>query len=182
MKRITSLPILFFFIFGCSVPNDNNAANDAVNALQVQLDSMKVVMAQQAAKPKTPLATFLTFQDQNAEEAMNFYISLFENSEVVDVQRHPAGGPAPEGSIFVARFRLNGMEMMCSDSYVKHAWDFTPGVSIFVECKSTEEQEKLFAQLSDSGQVMMPLGNYGFSQRFGFLEDKYGVSWQLNLQ
>ncbi len=128
------------------------------------------------------LSTFLTFQENNAEEAMNFYVGLFDNSEVVDVKRYGEGGPAKPGTILVASFRLNGMDFKCSDSFVQHAWDFTPGVSVFVDCTSTEELERLFKGLSEGGQVMMPLDNYGFSQRFGFVEDRFGVSWQLNYQ
>ena len=129
---------------------------------------------------KKQIATFLTFQNNDAEEAMNFYVGLFDNSKVVEVQRHGAGGPAKEGTVLWATFMLNGREFMCSDSYVKHEWDFTPGVSMYVECRSLEEQEKLFKALSEDGQVMMPLNNYGFSEKFGFVEDRFGVSWQLN--
>lgn len=111
---------------------------------------------------------------------MNFYVGLFDNSEVVSVQRYGSGGPAKEDSIMVARFRLNGRDFMCSDSYVQHAWNFTPGVSMFVECRSSEELEQLFQALSENGQVMMPIDNYGFSEQFAFVEDRFGVSWQLN--
>ncbi|MEL7121212.1 MAG: VOC family protein [Bacteroidota bacterium] len=118
---------------------------------------------------KSPITTFLTFQENNAEQAMNFYVALFENSEVLEVQRYEKGGPAPEGSIMLARFRLNGKEFLCSDSFIKHKWTFTPGVSLFVECQSESEQENLFEKLSENGQVMMPLDNYGFSKKFGRL-------------
>ena len=63
-----------------------------------------------------------------------------------------------------------------------HDWDFTPAVSNYVECEDESELERLFTKLSENGKVMMPLNNYGFSQKFGFVEDKFGVSWQLNLQ
>jgi len=82
----------------------------------------------------------------------------------------------------LARFKLNGKEVLCSDSYIKHEWTFTPGVSMFVECRTVSELERLFEKLSEGGQVMMPLDNYGFSQKFGFVEDGFGISWQLNLQ
>lgn len=74
-----------------------------------------------------------------------------------------------------------GQSVMASDSPVKHAFDFTPSWSFFVECKSGEEQERLFAELSNSGEVLMPLSDYGFSKRFGWAADRFGVSWQLNL-
>ena len=70
---------------------------------------------------------------------------------------------------------------MCSDSPVKHNFSFTPANSIFVECDTAEELDRAFGILSDGGQVLMPVDNYGFSQRFGWLNDQFGVSWQLNL-
>jgi predicted 3-demethylubiquinone-9 3-methyltransferase (glyoxalase superfamily) len=58
---------------------------------------------------------------------------------------------------------------MCSDSPPVHNWDFTPAVSIFVECKDEEELQRLYSKLSENGQVAMPLDNYGFSQKFGWV-------------
>ncbi|MEM7038521.1 MAG: VOC family protein [Bacteroidota bacterium] len=124
---------------------------------------------------------FLTFQEGDAEEAMNFYIGLFDNSKIVEVKRWGKEVPGKEGTIMVATFSLNGMDVMCSDSPMKHEWNFTPGVSLYVECESNEELEKLFNALSEKGKVLMPLNNYGFSEKFGFVEDRFGVSWQLNL-
>lgn len=130
---------------------------------------------------KTQIATFLTFQENNAEEAMNFYISLFNNSQVIKIQRYGKEGPGKEGSVMVAHFELNGKAFMCSDSFVKHNWTFTPAVSNWVECKDEAELETLFSKLSENGGVMMPLNNYGFSRRFGWVADRFGISWQLNL-
>lgn len=129
----------------------------------------------------TQISTFLTFQENNAEEAMNFYMSLFEDSKIIEINRFGNEGPAKEGSIMYAKFELNGSRYIVSDSPIKHNWTFTPGVSFFVDCNSEEQLENLFDQLADMGKVLMPLNNYGFSQRFGFVEDRFGVSWQLNL-
>jgi predicted 3-demethylubiquinone-9 3-methyltransferase (glyoxalase superfamily) len=74
-----------------------------------------------------------------------------------------------------------GQEVICIDSPVKHNFTFTPSISLFVECESEAELETAFGQLSASGAVLMPLDNYGFSKKFGWLNDRYGVSWQLNL-
>lgn len=131
---------------------------------------------------KNQITTFLTFQENNAEEAMNFYVESFDNSKIVDVQRHGKGGPAKEGTILMAMFELNGKQFICSDSYAKHEWNFTPAVSMFVECKTESELDTLFDKLSENGKVFMPLDNYGFGTRFGWVEDKFGVSWQLNFQ
>lgn len=181
MKKIVVLLMLIPLIVACSNTQQSNTALAENQQLQIEIDSLKAIITENKSNTKRQITTFLTFQENNAEEAMNYYIALFENSEVLEVERYGKDGPAKEGSIFLARFRLNGMEVLCSDSYIKHAWDFTPGVSLFVDCQSASEQEKLFEKLSENGQVMMPLDNYGFSQRFGFVEDQFGISWQLNL-
>ena len=62
-----------------------------------------------------------------------------------------------------------------------HAFDFTPSLSLFVDCADEAELERLFASLSDGGVVLMPLGDHGFSAGFGWVNDRFGVSWQLNL-
>ena len=79
-----------------------------------------------------------------------------------------------------ARFTLCGREFMCSDSPIKHDFSFTPASSTFVEFDSVAELERAFCVLSASGEVLMPLDNYGFSQRFGWVNDRFGVSWQLD--
>ncbi len=135
--------------------------------------------------------TFLTFvgnQCGKAEEAINFYTSIFPNSKIERIIKYSQGEPggAPELVKFGV-FTLNGVKYLVSENNYKHAWSFTPGVSIFVECDSEEEVQRLFDQLSSNGgQVMVPLDNYGsseygFGKKFGWCEDKYGVSWQLNL-
>jgi predicted 3-demethylubiquinone-9 3-methyltransferase (glyoxalase superfamily) len=85
-------------------------------------------------------------------------------------------------------FTLNGAEYMVSESNYNHAWPFTPGVSLFVACNAEKEIQTLFQELSSNGgQVMIPLdnyqgsGDYGFGKKFGWCEDQYGISWQLNL-
>jgi len=128
------------------------------------------------------ITTFLTFQENNAEEAMNFYVALFDNSEILEIKRYGKDGPAKEGTIMIATFKLNGKDFICSDSYVKHEWTFTPGVSMFVDCKTENELEQFFKKLSEDGKVFMALDNYGFSRKFSWVEDKFGISWQLNLQ
>jgi predicted 3-demethylubiquinone-9 3-methyltransferase (glyoxalase superfamily) len=100
---------------------------------------------------------------------------------MVRVERYAEGEPGPAGTIKVAVFTLCGREFMCSDSPVKHNFSFTPASSTFVDFDSVTELERTFRILSQGGQVLMPLDNYGFSQRFGWLNDRFGVSWQLNL-
>ncbi|ACL21138.1 3-demethylubiquinone-9 3-methyltransferase [Desulfitobacterium hafniense DCB-2] len=131
---------------------------------------------------KQKIATFLMFQDGNAEEAMNFYISLFDNSKIVNITRYGANEAGQEGTVMHAVFSLNGQEYMCIDSHVKHEFTFTPAISLYVTCDSKEEIDKVFEKLLEGGQILMPLGSYPFSERFGWVNDKYGVSWQLNFE
>ena len=80
-----------------------------------------------------------------------------------------------------ATFSLAGQTFMCIDSPVKHEFAFTPAMSLFVDCADEPEIDTLFAKLSEGGQVLMPLGQYPFARKFGWVSDQFGVSWQLNL-
>ncbi|WP_433941730.1 VOC family protein [Paenibacillus lautus] len=123
---------------------------------------------------------FLMFQG-NAEEAMNHYISIIEDSQIISITRYGPNQPGAEGSVMHAAFSLKGQTFMCIDSNVKHEFTFTPSFSIYLTCESEAEIEKVYGALIDGGGAMMPLDNYGFSQKFGWIADKFGVSWQLNL-
>lgn len=137
-------------------------------------------------------STFLTFvgdQCGKAEEAIRFYTSIFPNSKIKSIVKYAEGEPggSPE-LIKYGIFTLNGAEYMVSESNYNHAWSFTPAVSIFVTCNTEQEIDALFENLSSNGgKVMIPLdnykgkGDYGFGRKFGWCEDKYGISWQLNL-
>jgi predicted 3-demethylubiquinone-9 3-methyltransferase (glyoxalase superfamily) len=129
----------------------------------------------------TTVRPFLMFQGVKAEEAMKFYVSLLPNSEIRKVARYGAGGPGPEGSVMMAVFSVAGLEVRCSDSFVKHAFDFTPSMSLFVDCESEEQLDRVSGKLAEGGSVLMPAGNYGFSRKFAWVNDRFGVSWQLNL-
>lgn len=124
---------------------------------------------------------FLMFQEGKAEEAMNFYTSLIEDSEIINITRYGADESGDEGTVMQATFTLKGQEFMCIDSNVRHQFDFTPSFSIYVTCDTEEELGHLYGKLNEGGQALMPLGDYGFSKKFGWLNDKFGVSWQLNL-
>ena len=126
----------------------------------------------------TNIRTHLTF-DGTAEAAMNFYVDLFPRSEVIKVFHYDEG--ESKGKIQQAFFTLGGREFICIDTPIKHDWGFTPAISIFVDCESEEELERLYSALAADGKILMPLDNWGFSQRFGWVSDRFGVSWQLNL-
>ena len=130
------------------------------------------------ARSVTP---FLMFEGA-AEAAMNFYVSVFRGSEVKHIERYGPGEPGKEGSVKRADFRVAGQDLICIDSPAKHAFTFTPSVSLFVECESEPEFDAVFGRLSEGGAVLMPPGNYGFSTKFAWLNDRFGVSWQLNLR
>ncbi|PZX02386.1 putative 3-demethylubiquinone-9 3-methyltransferase (glyoxalase superfamily) [Psychrobacillus insolitus] len=127
------------------------------------------------------VTSFLMFQDDNAEEAMNYYTSLIEDSQITSVVRYGSNESGKEGTVMQATFTLKGQEFMCIDSNVKHQFSFTPSFSIFVTCDTEEELDNLYHKLIEGGQALMPLGDYGFSKKFGWINDRFGVSWQLNL-
>lgn len=126
------------------------------------------------------VATHLMF-DGTAEEAMNFYVSIFKDSTINRIERYAAGEPGAEGSVKQASFTLAGQPFLCIDSPVKHDFTFTPSMSIFVDCENEAELVEAFERLADGGEVLMPVDDYGFSVRFGWVQDRYGVPWQLNL-
>ena len=132
----------------------------------------------------TQIATFLMFsgeQHGKAEEAINFYTAQFENSRIDSITRYGPGEHGPEGAVKLAVFTLCGQQYMAIDSAAPHQFNFTPSMSLFVTCTTAQEVTRLFSTLSESGQVLMALGDYGFSKCFGWVNDRYGVSWQIML-
>lgn len=126
------------------------------------------------------VATHLMFTGQ-ASAAMEFYASVFPTFRVARLQRYGAGEAGPEGTVKVADVMFGDHALVVIDSPVTHAFTFTPAVSLYVNCDTREELDAAFAALSAGGQIFMPLDSYGFSRRFGWCSDRFGVSWQLNL-
>jgi predicted 3-demethylubiquinone-9 3-methyltransferase (glyoxalase superfamily) len=110
---------------------------------------------------------FLWF-DSNAEEAMNFYVSIFPNSKVVSTTRYPAGGPVPAGQIMTARFSLDGQEFVALNGGPHHK--FTEAISFVVNCETQAEVDRFWDKLTAGGGEPGPCG---------WLKDKYGLSWQV---
>ncbi|HYV43429.1 MAG TPA: VOC family protein [Myxococcaceae bacterium] len=134
-----------------------------------------------AAAPVTTAATpFLMFHEGKAEEAINFYVSLFKGGELLELKKYGPNEVAPEGTVMRARFRVAGLTVMAMDSSVPHDFNFTPAFSLFLEVESEEELRRLAEKLSEGGRVFMPMAAYGFSRQFTWCSDKYGVSWQIN--
>ncbi|RUO74916.1 VOC family protein [Pseudidiomarina sediminum] len=130
------------------------------------------------------LVTSLMFvgeQAGKANEAVHFYTSTFKDSEIIHIEYYQKGEHEPEGAVKNARFTLNGHTLMALDSHLSHKFSFTPASSLYIECDSEDELRELHSALAEQGSELMPVDNYGFSRLFCWLNDKYGVSWQLNL-
>jgi predicted 3-demethylubiquinone-9 3-methyltransferase (glyoxalase superfamily) len=129
---------------------------------------------------KTTIRPFLMFEGK-AEEAIRFYVSLFPGAEIHTLEKYGAAGPGKEGTVAKALFTVAGQTVQAFDSFVNHGFTFTAAWSFFVDCESEDLQKRLVEKLSEGGNTMMPLGNYGFSKQFAWVSDRFGVSWQLNL-
>jgi predicted 3-demethylubiquinone-9 3-methyltransferase (glyoxalase superfamily) len=129
------------------------------------------------AREATPLLMFTG----RAGEAMAFYTALFPGSAVESVELYGPGEMGAEGTVKRARFTVAGRAFLCIDSPPVHAFTFTPSTSIFVECDDAAEFDAACVRLAEGGQFLMPPDDYGFSARFAWLNDRFGVSWQLNL-
>ncbi|HEY2052899.1 MAG TPA: VOC family protein [Solirubrobacterales bacterium] len=129
----------------------------------------------------TTLAPFLMFEGA-AADALDLYVSAFDDAEVVDVKRFGEEGPGEVGTIEAAVLRIGDQRVRLFDSPVEHAFGFTPAVSLFVELGSVEEVDAAFATLSSGGGVLMGLDAYPFSPRFAWINDRFGVSWQLSVK
>jgi predicted 3-demethylubiquinone-9 3-methyltransferase (glyoxalase superfamily) len=124
------------------------------------------------------IATMLMFGGR-AEEAIGFYTGLFDDSGIEFIERYGPEYPGPEGQVVHARFRLNGQLLMAMDSHGEQSFTFTPSTSFFVTCPSASEVDRLYAALSAGGSVMMALDRYPFATRYAWVQDRFGVSWQL---
>ena len=130
---------------------------------------------------KQKITTFLMF-DGKTEEAMNYYVSVFDKAEIMSIQRYGANDAGAEGTVVHAAFSLYGQVFMCMDNRMKQDFTFTPATSLYVACATEDEIDRLFEKLSQGGAVAMPLTAYPFSDKFAWIVDKFGVSWQLNLE
>jgi predicted 3-demethylubiquinone-9 3-methyltransferase (glyoxalase superfamily) len=112
------------------------------------------------------ITPFLWF-DRNAEEAMNFYVSIFKNSKVLRVARYGDAGPGPKGTVMVATFQLEGQEFQALNGGPHYK--FTPAISLFVNCETQQEVDALWEKLLEGGR----------EDQCGWLTDKFGLSWQI---
>jgi len=112
------------------------------------------------------ITPFLWF-DNNAEEAMNFYVSIFKNSKVLRVARYGDAGPGPKGTVMTANFQLDGQEFVALNGGPH--FKFTEAISFVVNCETQQEVDEFWKKLSDGGE----------ESRCGWLKDRYGLSWQI---
>jgi predicted 3-demethylubiquinone-9 3-methyltransferase (glyoxalase superfamily) len=112
------------------------------------------------------ITPFLWF-DGKAEEAMNFYVSIFKNSKVGTVTRYGEGGPGPQGTVMSVTFQLDGQDFFALNG--GPLFTFSPAISFFVNCETQQEVDELWEKLSEGGK----------KERCGWLKDKYGLSWQI---
>jgi predicted 3-demethylubiquinone-9 3-methyltransferase (glyoxalase superfamily) len=112
------------------------------------------------------ISPFLWFND-NAEEAMNFYVSIFKNSKILGVARYGDAGPGPKGTVMAGTFQLEGQEFQALNGGPKYA--FTPAISLFVNCETQQEVDELWQKLVEGGK----------ESQCGWLTDKFGLSWQI---
>jgi predicted 3-demethylubiquinone-9 3-methyltransferase (glyoxalase superfamily) len=123
------------------------------------------------------------FQNGRAAEAVRRYEEVFDGAFTVDeLDTYDEHAPGPTGQVQLAVCTLFGRRITVVDSPVRHDFDMSPAISLFVECDDDHELERLFAALSEDGVVFMPLDDYGFSRRYGWVADRFGVPWQLNLR
>ena len=114
-----------------------------------------------------------------AQDVLNFYETVFPDFSLLSMKHHAE--PHNE-LVMLATFSIGNQEIMISDSFVSHEWKITPGISFFMDADSEQQLQSLADKLSTGGKVHMPAGNYGFSTLFAWVEDQFGINWQLNLE
>jgi predicted 3-demethylubiquinone-9 3-methyltransferase (glyoxalase superfamily) len=124
------------------------------------------------------VSTHIMFQG-SADEAVELYVSIFDDFVVQEKELHEDGDV--EGKIRMARVTFAKHNLIIFDSPPVHNFTFTPAMSLFVEFNDSDQLKTAFENLSEGGEVFMPLDDYGFSPLFGWLQDRFGVSWQLSL-
>ena len=129
----------------------------------------------------TQATPFLMFQGGKAQAALDFWIETVPGSRIDSVERFGPDGPGPEGTILRAHAVIAGQKVMVHDSFLTHGFDFTPSWSFFLDVADRAAFDRLFAALSEGGGVLMPPDDYGWSSRFGWASDRFGISWQVNL-
>lgn len=127
----------------------------------------------------TAMLPFVMFQGGAGRAALDFWVGTVPDSRIESLEPFGPGEPGPEGTIKRAVVVIAGQRVMAHDSFITHGFDFTPSFSFFVTCADEAEIDRLFVALGEGGGILMPLGDYGWSRKFGWVADRFGVSWQL---
>lgn len=122
---------------------------------------------------------FVGDQCGRAGEAMDLYLAAFPGARVLEVERFELDDG--RGAVRYARLEVAGRDVVMMDSPGPHPFAFNPAISLFVDCDEAAELDAAWAVLADGATVLMPLQAYDFSPRFGWLADRFGVTWQLRL-
>ncbi len=120
---------------------------------------------------------FVGTQDRKAEEAIRFYVSLFPDAQIRNIKRYGPAESEPAGAVKLTTFVLDGREFMALESGLNHEFTFTPALSIVVQCDSEAENDRLYRRFMEGRHAHMPLGSYGSSSKFAWIEDRYSLSW-----
>ena len=171
MGLLTVIAVLAGCTNRSSDTDDQGTQQPEVNT--IENDNFEEVTSAHSVTP------FLTFQGKKAQEAIDFYVGLIPNSHVEEIQHYGDSNPDFADWIMFATVTIGGQSVRFSDSPIEHAFDFTPSISFLVECESEEEITTLASALEVDGNVLMPMDSYGFSEKFTWVEDRFGVSWQL---
>jgi predicted 3-demethylubiquinone-9 3-methyltransferase (glyoxalase superfamily) len=138
--------------------------NPDIKSLPIMTNSQ--IDQQSRRRPMQKITPFLWF-DSNAEEALNFYTSIFNNAKILNVVRYGAEGPGPEGTVMTATFQLEGQEFMALNGGPQ--FKFTEAISFFVNCETQAEVDTLWNKLAEGGE----------EQPCGWVKDRYGLCWQI---
>jgi predicted 3-demethylubiquinone-9 3-methyltransferase (glyoxalase superfamily) len=149
-----------------NITRDIPPMNKSASAMERKTDRSienKQILAESRVQKITP---FLWFDDK-AEDAVNFYVSVFQNSRVTSTSRYGETGPGPEGAVMSVNFELDGQEFFALNGGPQFA--FTPAISFYVNCETQGEVDDLWEKLSEGGE----------KGQCGWLKDRYGLSWQI---
>ena len=128
-----------------------------------------------------PTVTPMLMFKGNAEKAMTTYVSLFSNARIAQLLLYGPEDVGPEGTVMRGRMEIGAQNIYFLDTVQEHDFSFVPASTLWVCCETKAEMDDAFFKLSDGGQVITPIGSYPFNDYYGWVTDRFGVSWQLAL-
>jgi predicted 3-demethylubiquinone-9 3-methyltransferase (glyoxalase superfamily) len=127
------------------------------------------------------MTPFVMFQKGAGRSALEYWASIVPDSHIEALELFGPEGPGPEETIKRAVIAIGRQRVMAHDSFIDHGFGFTPSHSFFLNCSDEHDIDRLYDALGEGGRVLMPLGDDGWSRKFGWVKDRFGVSWQLEL-